>query len=117
MKFLVDAHLPFRLVRVLKSKGLDAKHTDEMPRRERSRDREIRSVAQSEERIVITKDSDFLDSHLVNHDPKKLLLVSTGNVTNRILLELFEGNLLRILEQFQHHDLLELTNTEVIIHE
>ncbi len=117
MKFLVDAHLPFQLVTFLRLKGVDAKHTDDMPRRDRTKDMEIRMIAEAEGRIVITKDSDFLDSHLLSDQPRRLLLVSTGNITNKMLITLFEVNLEKILAQFEHHDLLELTNTEVVIHE
>ncbi len=117
MKFFVDAHLPFGLVRFLRSRGIDAKHTSELPRSDRTKDSEIRALAEAEQRIVITKDSDFLDSHLLSHQPQRLLLISSGNITNRILINLFEMNLEKILKQFEKHDLIEVTNTEVIVHE
>lgn len=117
MKFFVDAHLPFRLVGFLRAKGYDAKHTNELPHTDRTKDAEIRSVAAAEDRIVITKDSDFLDSHLLSRQPRRLLLISTGNITNNMLINLFDVNLENIVKQFEHHDLLELTNTEVIVHE
>jgi predicted nuclease of predicted toxin-antitoxin system len=39
-------------------------------------------ISIQEERIVVTKDTDFFDSFLIRQQPYKLLLVSTGNITN-----------------------------------
>jgi len=74
MKFLVDANLPFRFARYLTSKGYDVIHTDDLPSKERTTDKEIRKVAVEQDRIIITKDSDFLDSHLIQGIPGKLFL-------------------------------------------
>jgi predicted nuclease of predicted toxin-antitoxin system len=59
MKFLVDANLPFTLALILKIKGFDVIHTDNLPNKEQSTDREIRSISQQQDRIVISKDTDF----------------------------------------------------------
>jgi len=67
MKFLIDANLPFKLAYMLRDKEFDVLHTDDLPHKERTKDTEIREVSSSQNRIVITKDSDFLDSHLVNN--------------------------------------------------
>ncbi len=82
MKFLVDANLPFRLAQGLRKKGFDTLHTDDLPNKERTTDKEIRSVPMKQDRIVITKDTDFLDSHIIQGIPNKLLLVTTGNIVN-----------------------------------
>lgn len=50
----------------------------------------IRKVSVVQERIVMTKDSDFFDSHLIQGIPAKLLFVSTGNIMNKYLLKLIE---------------------------
>ena len=65
MKFLIDANLPFRLAKSLEVKGYDIIHTDDLPNKERTKDNEIRKISIDQNRIVITKDSDFLDSHLI----------------------------------------------------
>jgi len=82
MKFLIDANLPFRLAKALKFKGFDILHTDDLPNKERTTDKEIKKISVEHDRIVITKDSDFLDSHVIQGIPTKLLLVTTGNITN-----------------------------------
>lgn len=95
MKFLIDANLPFKLAKALKEKGFDIIHTDDLPNKERTKDSEIRKVSVDQDRVIITKDSDFLDSHIIQHIPSKLLLVTTGNIVNKYYL-IF---LTRILKQ------------------
>jgi predicted nuclease of predicted toxin-antitoxin system len=89
MKFIVDAQLPPLLANWLLEKGFDTLHTNDLPHREETEDYYIRQVADVENRIVITKDTDFYDSHLLQKQPRKLLLISTGNLKNRQLLDLF----------------------------
>ena len=83
MKFLIDANLPFNLSTALKAKKYDVLHTDDLPNKERTSDKEIRLVSVQQNRTIITKDSDFLDSHLISGVPAKLLFVTTGNIVNK----------------------------------
>lgn len=117
MKFIVDAQLPYRLASFLIAKGFDTIHTDDLPNKERTSDTEIRVLSKAEQRIVISKDKDFYNSHLLNKLPAKLLLISTGNIVNRDLLALIEANWGEIEDKFQSCDLLELTNTHLLGHE
>jgi predicted nuclease of predicted toxin-antitoxin system len=117
MKFIVDAQLPFLLVELLNQKGCDAIHTDDLDLKERTTDNEIRVIEESESRIVITKDDDFLDSYLIKKSPPKLLLVTKGNIKNRQLLDLFRFHIRTIVESFGTNNYLELNNDELIIHE
>ncbi len=117
MKFLIDANLSFKVAILLKSKGFNVIHTDDLPNKERTSDNEIRNVSIQQERIIITKDSDFLDSHLVNGVPKKLLYISTGNIINKNLITLFENHFKVIVQLFDLYDLLELNIDGIIIHE
>ena len=70
-----------------------------------------------EKRIVITKDSDFLDSFYIKAIPAKLLLVSTGNIKNKALISLFDSNIDLIIELFSTYSFVELDNFEIIGHE
>jgi predicted nuclease of predicted toxin-antitoxin system len=72
MKYLIDAQLPFRLSVILKEHGYDVIHTDDMPRKALSSDGEIRQRSFRDDRAVITKDADFLDSYYSSGAPKKL---------------------------------------------
>jgi len=83
MRFIIDAQLPFALSKYLEQKGFDVIHTDDLPNREYTTDNEIREISVKENRIVITKDADFLDLFYVNSIPPKLLLVSIGNIKNK----------------------------------
>jgi predicted nuclease of predicted toxin-antitoxin system len=65
MRFLIDANLPYRLAKSLKDKGYDIIHTDDLPDKERTKDNEIRKISVDQSRIIISKDSDFLDSHII----------------------------------------------------
>ena len=87
MKFLIDANLSFRLANALKIKGFDILHTDDLPTKERTTDKEIRRISVEQDRIVITKDSDFLDSHVIHGIPAKLLFVTTGNITQQGIIK------------------------------
>ena len=82
MKFLVDAQLPRRLARLLSALGHDTLHTLDLPRGNRTQDAEIIAIALEDDRIVVTKDDDFVQSFWVQDRPKQLLLVSTGNIAN-----------------------------------
>lgn len=82
MKFLVDAQLPTRLARFLSSSGHDALHTLELPDGNRTTDARIAEIADGSDRVVVTKDRDFRDSHLLTRSPRRLLVVATGNITN-----------------------------------
>ena len=117
MKFIVDAQLPIVLSKYLEKKGYDVIHTDDLPNKEYTTDTEIRRIAVEEKRIVITKDADFVDSFYVKAVPPKLLLISTGNISNKTLLSLFESNISKINELFIDYSFVELSNNEIIGHE
>lgn len=115
MKFIVDAQLPKRLSFLLNSLGSDAIHTLDLPERNRTGDDMIIKTAE-EHRIVITKDSDFLHSHLLQSKPAKLLMVNTGNIGNPALLQLFAANFNLLIQSFKSKDYIELTREEIIVH-
>lgn len=117
MKFLIDAQLPKRLAIWLTDSGHDAIHTLELPRANRTADDEICRVADEEKRIVVTKDDDFVYSFFIKACPGRLLLVSTGNISNNDLLGLFRDQLREILAAFSEHKFVELTRDSILLHE
>lgn len=117
MKFPVDAHLPRRLALRLQATGHDAIHTLDLPLRNRTPDAVINEISLAEKRIVVTKDADFRDSHLLNGEPYKLLLVSTGNIGNSELLVLFMQNLEGIVAAFASCSYIELDRHHLTIHQ
>jgi predicted nuclease of predicted toxin-antitoxin system len=116
MKFLVDAHLPRRLAFWLRHAGYDAVHTLDLPNKNRTTDDEINNISIQEQRIVITKDGDFVDSFFIKGKPYKLLLVSTGNITNAQLESKFVPTIPAIVTAFTMHGYVELSRTALIIH-
>ncbi len=117
MKFIVDAQLPYGIAWILNNRGFDTIHTDDLPEKERTRDNQIREISIREGRIVVTKDSDFLDSHYIKNIPQKLLLISTGNIRNKELFNLFANNLHQIIEMLATCNCVEMDNTDIIGHE
>lgn len=116
MRFLVDAQLPDRLAHRLTSLGHDVVHTSELADGNRTRDGEIIGVADRDERIVVTKDHDFLDGHLLNQAPRRLLLVTTGNIRNDDLIALIGAVEPLLAEAFEHSLLVEANRHAVIAH-
>lgn len=116
MNFLVDAHLPRHLCRILESYGHIAVHTLDLPRRNLTDDRDIRQYADANDCIVTTKDADFVDAFYLQHTPRKLWLLSTGNIRNVELEQLIRANITTVIAFFASHRFIEMSRTEIIIH-
>lgn len=108
MNFLVDAQLPRRMTVWLTAAGCNAIHTLDLPDANRTTDEQTNDVADREQRVVITKDADFVDSHLLRGRPAKLLLISTGNISNRDLEALMVPLIPDIIREFRSHSFLEI---------
>ena len=115
MKFLLDAHLPKKLSLFLSWKGYDSIHTLDLPNKNRSKDTEINHISIDEQRVVISKDLDFIESLLISNKPYKLIYISTGNITNRRLLEIFSQNIEQIVEYIEDNRLIEITNDSIVV--
>lgn len=116
MKFLVDAQLPRRLARWLQAEGHEAVHTRDLPEGNCTGDAAINGLSLREQRVVVTKDEDFVNTFLLQHQPYKLLLVATGNIRNTELEGLFRDNLGSIVQSFEKYDFIELDRRALICH-
>lgn len=116
MKFLVDAQLPKHLAAILNWQGQDALHTLDLPEGNRTPDWRINQISVEEQRVVITKDADFVNSLLLSAVPYKLLLVSTGNISNRDIQDIFTKNLPAILLALEKSDYVEISPATLICH-
>lgn len=67
--------------------------------------------------MVESKDADFASSFLLRRSPRKLLLISTGNISNAALEALLMSNLPRIVAVLEANDVLELNRQGLIVHE
>ena len=65
MKFLIDTQLPAKLAELLRAAGHDVVHTSQLPEGNRTTDAALATLADQEERVVVTKDRDFRDTHLL----------------------------------------------------
>jgi predicted nuclease of predicted toxin-antitoxin system len=117
MKFLVDAQLPRRFCLWLNEAGHDAIHTFDLPLANRTPDAVILEIAEREGRIVVSKDNDFVQSHLLANRPPQLLLVSTGNIANKVLEGLLRANLDAIARAFETARFVEITRESLVIHD
>ncbi len=117
MKFLIDAQLPRRLCTLLDGAGHDSIHTSTLPDGNRTGDHQITETADREDRVVVTKDRDFRDSHLLRGLPRRLLIVATGNIANDDLLALFDHNIAMIADAFENATLVEINQTYIVIHD
>ena len=115
MKILLDAQLPRSLAKQLESMGCDVLHTFDLAEGNRSSDRTLASVADRDERVVFSKDADFLQSHLLRGSPARLLIVSTGNINNRDLYALLLEVLPELIKLFESHVLIELNQQALIV--
>jgi predicted nuclease of predicted toxin-antitoxin system len=109
--------LPRRLAREMAALGHDVTHTlDLLPLGNRTPDGDIAKLAANENRVVVTKDSDFVTSFVLRHVPPKLLLVATGNISNEVLFRLITANLTTLVNALANYDFVELSATAIIIH-
>ena len=116
MKFVVDAQLPRRLARELEAFGHDVTHTLDFPLGNRTSDGEVRSLAIREGRVVVTKDNDFVTLFLLRGAPPKLLLISTGNISNDALSRIIGANIAALVNALAEHDFVELGVSSIAIH-
>jgi predicted nuclease of predicted toxin-antitoxin system len=117
VRFLVDAQLPARLARQLATAGHDVIHTSELPNGNRTTDDELVAVADAEDRIVVTKDRDFRNDHLLRHAPRRLLVVTTGNITNKALTALFARHLDAVVAALEEVRFVELGPESLVVHD
>ncbi len=116
MRFIVDAQLPRDLASFLKTHGHEAVHTAELPEKNRTPDEEIRRLADAEDRIVVSKDDDFVTSHLLRGTPKRVLLISTGNISNPELIQIMQDNFDSLEKALDEGVFVELTRTSLVVH-
>ncbi|WNJ17650.1 DUF5615 family PIN-like protein [Pontibacter sp. G13] len=114
--FIVDAQLPRRLAYWMRDKGYDVVHTLDLEEQNQTEDLKIIQLSMAEKRVVVTKDSDFYDQFILKGEPFKLLNITTGNITNSQLINLFERNFAQICQLLENNQVVELSNHELIVH-
>ena len=90
MKVLCDVHMPYRLVNQLRERGMDATHVNRILDGSETKDAAVAAFADAHGMVLITKDSDFRDSHFLSGTAARLIRVTLGNLSNTDLLALFD---------------------------
>ncbi|MBK8349084.1 MAG: DUF5615 family PIN-like protein [Saprospiraceae bacterium] len=68
---MIDAQISYKISKHFSQKGFDVIHVNQLPQRDRTPDHEIIKYAENQNRIVVTKDKDFINSYILS---KKLLI-------------------------------------------
>ena len=115
MKFLVDEQLPISLVKWLGGQGYDVIHATSLGKNLKITDKTVCKDSMLNQRVVISKDIDFLNSFLIKKEPWKLLYLTTGNISNRELVVLFQSNLTQIIEWFSKANVIEMNRDTLAV--
>ena len=75
-----------RLDQIGRAGGYDCRHTLNLPAANRTQDGLITRLSMAEQRVVIAKHADFVNSFLLHSQPHKLLRASTGNISTSELI-------------------------------
>jgi predicted nuclease of predicted toxin-antitoxin system len=67
--------------------------------------------------VVVTKDADFVSSHLLSRRPGRLMLVSVDNIANNDLERLIFAELPAVLFALSDSAFVELTTAGLVVHE
>ena len=112
LKLLFDTQLPPKLSMFFEQKGFDSIHTTFFEYGFLLKDSEINDIAINQDRIIVTKDNDFIDNFVVNGSPPKVLLIKIGNINNNDLISIIERNLTNIETLFKDKAQLVILNKD-----
>lgn len=101
MKVVCDVHIARKVVRYFQDQGIDAIHVNDILDRWHTKDEKIAEYADDNGYVVMSKDNDFKNSHLLKGLPQRLLMVSLGNISTVKLIGILEKNLDLLKERFE----------------
>lgn len=93
MKVLCDVHIARKVVRFLESVGIEAVHVNDILDSSYTKDQVIARYADEHDYVILSKDADFRNSHLLKGEPQKLLKVNLGNLSTNKLISILEEHL------------------------
>ncbi len=112
MKFLLDAQLPPSLKKLFIDKGYDCIHTLDLELGNDTPDKIINKISVAEQRILVTKDSDFFDSLIIKNEPYKLIMVKLGNTSKQELIQFFNNRFDDIIEKIKAENMILLSKED-----
>ncbi|MCO6493358.1 MAG: DUF5615 family PIN-like protein [Phaeodactylibacter sp.] len=101
MKVLCDVHIARKVVRFFQGEGIEAVHVNDILDSWHTKDNKIANYADNKGYTVMSKDKDFKNSHLLKASPKRLLMISLGNISTRRLTGILGNNLELLKEKFE----------------
>jgi len=93
MNILCDVHISYKICKFLNDKNINAVHVNQILNKSETKNSEICVYADSNDYIVLTKDTDFKNTFLINKTPKKLIKTNLGNISNQELMKILEAHL------------------------
>lgn len=108
MKFLLDAQLPPSLKQLFIANGYNCIHTIDLSEGNDTADKIINKISVTQQRILITKDSDFFHSFLIKHEPYKLILVKPGNTSKKELIQFFQDYFTDMIDRIKVEEMILL---------
>lgn len=115
MKVLCDVHIARKVVRFLESAGIEAIHVNDILDSWYTKDNAIARFANEHDYVVLSKDADFRNSHLLNSEPKKLLKVNLGNLSTFKLISILKEHLGMLETKFEQEKCLIEINPDSIL--
>ena len=88
MRLLLDANLSWRLCGELSHHFDEVKHVDNIDLNIPAKDHEIWNWAFQNEFLIVTNDEDFLDLLMVKGFPPQVVLLRTGNQSNKFIKDI-----------------------------
>ena len=101
IKFLLDEHMPAAILHELRRGGIDATSVDEL-RLKGASDPNFLSLALSESRVIVTRDSDFIDLATQGLEHSGIVFVSTLRIGQVIQVLALMDSVMTVAE-FQNH--------------
>ena len=115
MKVLCDVHIARKVVRYFNKEGIEAIHINDILDSWHTKDNKIAGYADQEGYTVMTKDNDFKNSHLLKQSPRRLLMITLGNISTSKLIGILEKNLELLQEKFEKEKCYVEISAEAII--
>ena len=103
------------LATYLRWKGFDAIHTTHFQEGHLLQDAEIAKIAIEENRIIVTKDTDFPDSFFLKGPPPRLVYLRLGNIRNRELTAFLESRWPMIADLLAQNSGMIVLNKELFV--
>jgi predicted nuclease of predicted toxin-antitoxin system len=117
IKILCDVHIAIKIAKFFSSKGIETEHVNQILEKWNTKDKDICLYADKYGFTVLTKDTDFKNSHFINHTPQKLIKVNLGNISTNRLIDIFDNLIDKLKELFGNNKMcyVEINPDNVVI--